>query len=150
MVRAGFRRCAKRSPTGFRSRLGQAPSPVAAIVSPRPKPEDNPVAGIQTWSKRAMFLWQRQKVQKVLRCLTSKSSPPNPLTLLVPQMAPGDTTVGSTPCWGERQKVGVGQPIPPLLSEIQVATTNAGARTARRLDPRLFGALPLGIFQRIE
>jgi uncharacterized protein len=28
-----------------------------------------------------------------------------------------------------------------LLSEIQVATTNAGARTARRLDPRLFGAL---------
>jgi len=39
------------------------------------------------------------------------------------------------------KKSGVGQPIPPLLSEIQVATTNAGARTARRLDPRLFGAL---------
>ena len=86
-----------RSPTGFRFRLGQAPSPVTAIVSLRPKPEDNPVADTQAWSKRALSLWQRQKVQKVLRCLTSKSSPPNPLTLLVPQMAPGDTTVGSTP-----------------------------------------------------
>src|SRR4029077_7800960 len=97
VVRAGFRRCAKRSPTGFRFRLGQAPSPVTAIVSLRPKPEDNPVADTHTWSKRALSLWQRQKVQKVLRGLTSKSSPPNPLTLLVPQMAPGDTTVGSTP-----------------------------------------------------
>jgi hypothetical protein len=59
----------------FRSRLGQAPSSVAAIVSPRSKPEDNPVAGTQTWSKRTLSLWQRQKVQKVLRCLTPKSSP---------------------------------------------------------------------------
>jgi hypothetical protein len=32
-----------------------------------------------------------------------------------------------------------------LFSEIQVATTNAGARTARRLDPRLFGALLDGV-----
>jgi hypothetical protein len=38
------------------------------------------------------------------------------------------------------KKSGVGQPI-RLFSEFQVATTNAGARTARRLDPRLFGAL---------
>src|SRR5208282_5446754 len=75
VVRAGFRRCAKKSPTGFRSLLGKAPSPVAALVSPRPKSEDNPVAGAQTWSKRALPLWQRQKVQKVLRCLTPKSSP---------------------------------------------------------------------------
>ena len=34
VVPAGFRRCAKRSPTGFRSRLGQAPSSCEAIVSP--------------------------------------------------------------------------------------------------------------------
>src|SRR5215468_1441755 len=45
-----------------RSRLGQAPSSVEAIVSPRPQPEDNPVAGTQTWSKRTLPLWQRQKV----------------------------------------------------------------------------------------
>lgn len=62
VVRAGFRRCAKRSPTGFRSRLGQAPSSVEAIVSPRPQPEDNPVAGTQTWSKRTLSLRQWQKV----------------------------------------------------------------------------------------
>ena len=48
VVPAGFRRCAKRSPTGFRSCLGQAPSSVEAIVSPRPQPEDNPVAGTRT------------------------------------------------------------------------------------------------------
>src|SRR5262245_20119047 len=62
VVPAGFRRCAKRSPTGFRSRLCQAPSSVEAIVSPRPQPEDNPVAGTQTWSKRTLSLCQRQKV----------------------------------------------------------------------------------------
>jgi hypothetical protein len=45
------------------------------------------------------------------------------------------------------KKSGVGQPIPPLLSEIQVATTNAGARTERRLDPRLFGALRMNCWQ---
>ena len=72
VVRAGFRRCAKRSPTGFRSRLGQAPSLLASIVSPRPKPEDNPVAGTQTWSKPALFLWQRQKVQKSVAVLDVK------------------------------------------------------------------------------
>jgi hypothetical protein len=53
---------AKRSPTGFRFGLGQAPSSVEAIVSPRPQPEDNPIAGTQTWSKRTLSLWQRQKV----------------------------------------------------------------------------------------
>ena len=75
VVRAGFHRCAQRSPTGLRSRPGQAPILVAAIVSPRLKPEDNPVAGTQTRSKRAMSLWQRQKVQKYhpdfFRSLTS-------------------------------------------------------------------------------
>jgi hypothetical protein len=68
-----------------------------------------------------MFLWQRQKVQKVLRCLTSKSSPPNPLTLLVPQMAPGDTTVGSTPRYSEKVCLPVlldGIRIPGLIDEI--------------------------------
>jgi hypothetical protein len=82
VVRAGFRRRAKRSPTGFRSRLGQAPSSVAATVSPRSKPEDNPVAGTQTWSKRTRSLWQRRKVQKVLWCLTTKSSPRDAQSLL--------------------------------------------------------------------
>jgi hypothetical protein len=33
------------------------------------------------------------------------------------------------------KKSGVGQPIPPLLSEIQVATTNAGARAQGGLTP---------------
>src|SRR6202022_4940181 len=54
--------------------VAKAPSSIAAIVSPRPKPEDNPVAGTQTWSNRPLSLWQRQKVQKVLRRLTPKSS----------------------------------------------------------------------------
>ena len=43
-----------------------------------PKPEDNPVAGAQTCSKRSLPMWQRQKIQKVLRCLRID---PRPLSL---------------------------------------------------------------------
>ena len=39
------------------------------------------------------------------------------------------------------KKSGSGNLFRRCYPEIQVATTNAGARTARRLDPRLFGAL---------
>src|SRR5690242_11370588 len=75
MVRAGVRGGAKKSPPGFRCRFGQTPSPVAAIVSPRLTPEDRPHTGAPIGSKRPLPLRQRQKVQKVLRCLTPKSSP---------------------------------------------------------------------------
>jgi hypothetical protein len=39
---------------------------------------------------------------------------------------------------------GSGRPIPPLVSKIQVATTNAGARAQGGYDARLFGALGRG------
>lgn len=72
MVRAGVRGCAQKSPPGFGCRLGPAPRPVAALVSPRLTPEDHPGGGTQSGSKRPLPLRQRQKVQKVLRCLTPK------------------------------------------------------------------------------
>ena len=51
------------------------------IVSPRPKPEDNPVAGTQTWSKRALPPVAAAKSTKSVAVLDVKIVAAQPLDI---------------------------------------------------------------------
>jgi len=75
VVRAGFRRCAKRSPTGFRSRLGRAPSLVAALVSRAISRKTIRLQAPKPGRNERCPCGSGEKYKKCWRRLTSKSSP---------------------------------------------------------------------------
>ncbi len=66
IVGAGACRSAKKSPTGLKLPLSQAPGSAAAIVSPRLKGKDNTIACTQTWSSWEHVFEARMRARMAL------------------------------------------------------------------------------------